>query len=116
MPSGERNARFTRHEHQLGEWMRVRRSPDVRLSGLLDRELLGYQHSQARLGSWLEPPVPQLTLMIDLDGALTADGHPLPDAWLGGLDDRFTIVGFGETLEAMTASCIMPRWPSVPDS
>jgi hypothetical protein len=42
VPSGERHARFTRHEHQLGEWIRVRRSPDVRLSGLLDRELQGF--------------------------------------------------------------------------
>ena len=49
--------------------MRARRVPDGRLSGLLlDRELLGYQHSRAQFASWLEPPRPQLTLMIDLDG------------------------------------------------
>ena len=78
--------------------MRARRAPDVRLSGLLlDRELLGYQHSRAQFASWLEPPRPQLTLMIDLDGGLTADGAVLPDAWIGGLDDRPTIVGFGDT-------------------
>jgi AraC-like DNA-binding protein len=78
--------------------MRARRAPDVRLSGLLlDRELLGYQHSRAQFASWLEPPRPQLTLMIDLDGRLDADGEALPDAWIGGLDDRPTIVGFGET-------------------
>jgi hypothetical protein len=35
--------------------------------------------------------------MIDLDGALHADGAALPDAWIGGLDDRPTIVGFGDT-------------------
>ena len=39
--------------------------------------------------------------MIDLDGALDADGHPLPDAWIGGLDDRPTIVGFGDTYGAI---------------
>jgi AraC-like DNA-binding protein len=70
----------------------------VRLSGLLlDRELLGYQHSRAQFASWLEPPRPQLTVMVDLDGALQADGRALPDAWIGGLDDRPTIVGFGDT-------------------
>jgi AraC-like DNA-binding protein len=95
--SGERRARLTRHEHELGEWTRARRAPDARLTGLLDRELLGYQHSLARFDSWLEPPRPQLTMMIDLDGGLTADGRPLPDAWIGGLGDRPTIVGFGAT-------------------
>ncbi|MGZ4299574.1 MAG: helix-turn-helix domain-containing protein [Solirubrobacteraceae bacterium] len=62
---------------------------------VLGRELLGYQHSRAQCASWLEPPRPQLTLMIDLDGGLTASGERLPDAWIGGLDDRPTIVGFG---------------------
>jgi len=82
--------------------MRARRAPDVRLSGLLlDRELLGYQHSRAQFASWLEPPRPQLTLMIDLDGWLDADGEALPDAWIGGLDDRPTIVGFGDTYGAI---------------
>ena len=94
--------RVTRHQHTLGDWVRVRRAPDVRLSGLLlDRELLGYQHSRAQFASWLEPPRPQLTLMIDLDGALDADGEALPDAWIGGLDDRPTIVGFGDTYGAI---------------
>lgn len=77
--------------------MRARRAPDARLAGLLDRELLGYQHLRAQFASWLEPPRPQLTLMIDLDGRLDADGEALPDAWIGGLDARPTIVGFGET-------------------
>jgi AraC-like DNA-binding protein len=81
--------------------MRVRRTPDVRLGGLLDRELLGYRHSRAQFQGWLEPPRPQLTLMIDLDGALSADGAALPDAWIGGLDDRPTIVGFGDTYAAI---------------
>jgi hypothetical protein len=82
--------------------MRARRPPDVRLSGLLlDRELLGYQHSRAQFASWLEPPRPQLTLMVDLDGSLDADGEALPDAWIGGLDDRPTVVGFGATYGAI---------------
>jgi AraC-like DNA-binding protein len=95
---GAQRARIRFHEHRLGDWMRARRAPDGRLSELLlDRELLGYQHSRAQFASWLEPPRPQLTLMIDLDGGLTADGAPLPSAWIGGLDDRPTIVGFGDT-------------------
>jgi AraC-like DNA-binding protein len=96
--SGAQRARIQLYEHELGDWMRARRAPDVRLSGLLlDRELLGYQHSRAQFASWLEPPRPQLTLMIDLDGGLEADGEALPGAWIGGLDDRPTIVGFGDT-------------------
>ncbi len=76
--------------------------PDVRLSGLLlDRELLGYQHSRAQFASWLEPPRPQLTLMIDLDGSLDADGEVLLDAWISGLSDRPTVVGFGDTYGAI---------------
>ncbi len=68
---------------------------------MLDRELLGYQHSRAEFDSWLEPPRPELTLMIDLDGGLTTDGRRLSDAWIGGLDDRFTIVGVGDTYGAI---------------
>ena len=90
-----RRARLQFYEHELGDWMRARRAPDVRLSGLLlDRELLGYQHSRAQFASWLEPPRPQVTIMIDLDGRLDADGEVLPDAWIGGLTDRPTVVGF----------------------
>jgi len=35
--------------------------------------------------------------MIDLDGRLDADGEALPDAWISGLTDRPTVVGFGDT-------------------
>jgi AraC-like DNA-binding protein len=35
--------------------------------------------------------------MIDLDGAISANGEALPDAWIGGLTDGPTIVGVGET-------------------
>jgi AraC-like DNA-binding protein len=99
--SGERRARFTHHEHQLGEWMRARRAPDRRLSGLLVRELLAYRHSRAEFDTWLEPPRPELTLMIDFEGALRADGEPLPGAWIGGLSETYTIVGFGDTYGAI---------------
>jgi AraC-like DNA-binding protein len=95
--TGGRHARLTQREHELGAWSRARRPPDPRLSGVLQRELLGYQHSRAEFASWLEPPRPQLTLMIDFDGALVADGEPLPDAWIGGLSDTYTVVGFGAT-------------------
>jgi AraC-like DNA-binding protein len=61
------------------------------------RELMGYQHSRAAFDAWLEPPRPELTLMIDLDGWISADGSRLPDAWIGGLSDTYTVVGFGET-------------------
>lgn len=74
--------------------VRVRRAPDPRLRGLLTRELLGYHHAGASFGSWLEAARPELTLMIDLDGWINADGESLPDAWIGGLGDRPTLVGF----------------------
>ncbi len=95
--SGERRARLVSLEHELGDWTRAIRAPDPRLKGLLPRELMGYRHSRAGFGSWLEPPRPELTLMIDLDGAISADGAALPDAWVGGLSDTYTLVGLGET-------------------
>ena len=92
-----RRARLSVHEHKLGSWSRARRPPDPRLSGVVGRELLGYQHARTGFDSWLEPPRPELTLMIDLDGWIAADGSRLPDAWVGGLSDTYTVVGFGET-------------------
>lgn len=64
---------------------------------MLDRELLGYRHWRAEFASWLEPPRTQLTLMIGLDGAITADGRALPDAWIGGLSESYTLVRLGNT-------------------
>ena len=52
-------------------------------------------------GSWLEPPRPELTLMIDLDGSITADGRALPGAWIGGLSRAYTIVGVGRRFGAI---------------
>jgi AraC-like DNA-binding protein len=92
-----RRACLSASEHELGAWRRARRSPDPRLRGVVARELLGYQHSRAHFAAWLEPPRPELTLMIDLDGWISADGSRLPDAWVGGLADVPTIVGFGQT-------------------
>ncbi len=97
-PVEDRRSSIERIEDPLGGVsLRARRSPDHRLTGLLDRELIGYEHSRIPFGSWLEPPVPGLTLMIDTDGAISADGVALPDAWLGGLTDTYTIVSVGET-------------------
>jgi AraC-like DNA-binding protein len=65
----------------------VTRAADRRLRPLLDRELLGFQHESPRVVSWVEPPRPVVTLMIDVDGRLQADGAVLPRAWVGGLSD-----------------------------
>jgi AraC-like DNA-binding protein len=92
-----RRARLSASEHELGAWQRARRSPDPRLHDVVARELVGYQHSAVRFDSWLEPPRPELTLMIDLDGWISANGTRLPEAWVGGLGDAPTIVGFGKT-------------------
>jgi AraC-like DNA-binding protein len=89
-------ARLSASEHELGSWERARRPPDPRLQGVVGRELVGYQHSSVRFEAWLEPARPELTLMIDLDGEITADGAQLPDAWVGGLSDACTVVGVCE--------------------
>lgn len=87
--------------------MRARRAPHVRLSGpLLDRELLGYQHSRAQFASWLEPPrggspsasgdtYGSIDLKLSPLGAYTLTGLPLSE--LTGacvpLDDVFGAAG-----------------------
>ncbi len=96
MPAPPR-ARLSASEHELGAWRRARRAPHPGLSAVVRRELLGYQHTRAHFDAWLEPPRPELTMMIDLDGWIAADGARLPDAWVGGLSDAYTVVGFGET-------------------
>jgi AraC-like DNA-binding protein len=85
--------RVTGFEHELGSGMRVRRATSPALAAVLTRDLLGYSHTQAQFSSWLEPPRPRLTLMINLDGSITANGRPLPAAWIGGLSDTYTLVG-----------------------
>jgi hypothetical protein len=60
---------------------------------LLYRELYGFELRRAGFSSWLEPPRPAVTLMIDLEGSITAGGGPLPTAWIGGLDESPTVVG-----------------------
>jgi hypothetical protein len=35
--------------------------------------------------------------MIDLEGSITANGGLLPSAWIGGLDERPTMVGLDGT-------------------
>lgn len=34
-------------------------------------------------------------MIVDIEGAITVDGEPLPGAWIGGLADRYAVVGFG---------------------
>lgn len=71
------------------------REPDARLRPLMHRPLLGFEQHGASFSSWLEPPRPALTLMIDVEGSLQADGGVLPSAWMAGLGERYTVVGFG---------------------
>jgi AraC-like DNA-binding protein len=87
--------RLIRDEHPLGRWTRAVRSPDPRLRGLLYRDLLGFEQDSATFSSWLEPPRPACTLIIDLEGSISVDGVPLPHAWIAGLSDRYAVVGFG---------------------
>jgi AraC-like DNA-binding protein len=58
------------------------------------RELIGIEQQSAAFQSWLEPPRPALTLMIDLYGWIRDDGQPLPDAWFSGLGETYSVVEF----------------------
>jgi AraC-like DNA-binding protein len=88
-------ARVSRFEHELGSGARALRVPAPALRAHLPQGLIGYRHDQVGFGSWLEPPRPEVTLMIDLEGRISADGSPLPSEWVGGLSRRRTIVGVG---------------------
>jgi AraC-like DNA-binding protein len=88
-------ARVSRFEHELGSGARAFRVPVAQLRAHLPQGLIGYRHEQVGFASWLEPPRPQVTLMIDLEGEITADGASLPSAWIGGLALQRTIVGVG---------------------
>jgi hypothetical protein len=86
--------RLNRLEHALGSSTYAIRAPDHRLAPLMYRELLGFEQHRAEFSSLLEAPRPALTLMVDVDGAITADGQRLPDAWFGGVADTYTVVEF----------------------
>lgn len=86
--------RLIRDEHELGRWSRAVRRPDPRLRGLLYRDLIGFEQDSAAFSCWLEPPRPALSLIVDLEGEISADGAPLPGAWIAGLSDRYAVVGF----------------------
>jgi AraC-like DNA-binding protein len=88
-------AQIDRTETEFGVSTHALRSADPRLQPLLYRPLYGLELRQAGFSSWLEPPRPAVTLMVDLDGSITADGRPLPSAWIGGIDERPTLVGLG---------------------
>jgi AraC-like DNA-binding protein len=85
----------TYHEHELGQFTRAERVPDPRLAPLLHRPLVGFVQRQPGFQQMLEPPRPALTLMIDFEGEIRADGQALPDAWISGLTDRYALVQFG---------------------
>lgn len=77
------------------------RAGNPRLAPLLYRPLYGFEQEDQGFASWLEPPRPAVTLMVDLEGAITADGVQLPDAWIGGLEDSYTVVGVGRRYAAL---------------
>ena len=58
------------------------------------RDLLGFEQEEATFCSWLEPPRPAYTLIVDLTGSISLGEAPLPHAWIGGLSDRYAVVGF----------------------
>jgi AraC-like DNA-binding protein len=93
--------RLVKHEHELGSSTYATRAPDARLAPLMYRELLGFEQHRAEFSSWLEAPRPAMTLMVDLAGAIRADGEVLPDAWFGGLSDGYSVVEFAGTYASL---------------
>src|SRR5579884_1510812 len=87
--------RIHRTETELGSSTRAVRVPDPGLRPLLYRDLYGFDLRRAGFSSWLEPPRPAVTLMIDLNGSISASGDRLPSAWVGGRGERPTVVGLG---------------------
>jgi AraC-like DNA-binding protein len=83
-----------RYESDFGVWEYVTRAPDARLAPLMYRELIGFRQQRAAFASWLETPRPALTMMVDLQGCIRADGVNLPGAWFAGLSEGYTVVGF----------------------
>ena len=88
-------ARIHRMDTGFGSTTRAVRTPDLRLRPLMYRDLYGFDLRRAGFSSWLEPPRPAVTMMIDLAGSIRADGERLPSAWIGGLGERPTVVGLG---------------------
>ncbi len=97
----EQRTRLVAHQLGLGCWTRATRAADPRLQPLLHRAYVGFEHRHAGLGRWLEPPRPALTLMIDLQGGLRADGVALPGAWVGGLSDTYSVVELGNSYASL---------------
>jgi AraC-like DNA-binding protein len=88
-----RRARIDRNDTEFGLSTRAVRTPDARVRPMLYRDLYGFDLRRPGFSSWLEPPRPAVTLMIDLEGSITADGGPLPTAWISGLGESPTVVG-----------------------
>lgn len=88
-------AAIVEHQHELGVALRAVRASDPRLRSTLQRPLYGVTQRQAGFSSWLEPPRPAVTLIIGLEGTISASGKPLPAAWLAGLGESYTVVGLG---------------------
>jgi hypothetical protein len=97
----ERRTRVVHHQLGVGCWMYATRAADPRLRPLLHRDYLGFEQRHAGFGRWLEPPRPALTLMIDLQGGLRADGVALPGAWVGGLGDTYSVVELGSSYASL---------------
>jgi AraC-like DNA-binding protein len=49
------------------------------------RDFVGFREQVVDVGSWLQPPVAVVCVIVTLEGPLRAGGRALPGAWLGGL-------------------------------
>ncbi len=91
------SAELVSHESALGCWTRARRHPDPRLRGLVARDFVGFGQQVADPGSWLQPPVAVVSVIVTLEGPLRAGGRVLPGAWLGGLGGSCEVVEIAAT-------------------
>jgi hypothetical protein len=63
------------------------------------RDFVGFRQQVADVGSWLQPPVAVVSVIVTLEGPVRAGGRALPGAWR-----RFV-------RRFLTADCSSPRLP-----
>jgi len=86
--------RVERHESELGCWTHAVRPADPRLGSLVASSYVGFVETSASFQSWLLPPRPRATLILNLGEAFGG----LPDAFVAGLGDHPSIVERGPAM------------------
>ncbi len=62
---------------------------------MLQRGYVGVRQQEAASSSWVQCPVPVVSLIVTLEGPVRAGGQVLPHSWLGGLAGECQLVTLG---------------------